>query len=391
MAFSLGDCRTGVSRRVPASGPRFGAARGAVDVLSPVPRDVWNAVWDVSREATIFHRREWLEACCESERFDDASRLYETADGGRIVLPLVKSRDRPRARQESLSMPVGWGLGGAFGSRPLRRDDVALILEDILTMSPRLVISPGPVNGNAWMGAPAHARVRHDAHVVNLGRGFDALWSKVFSSDTRNKVRKAEKRGVEVEWGPGTELIRVHHEIYLRWARQQAEKRGRPVPVALALAKHREPLVRYESIARHLGERCQIGLARVDGQPAASVIALLGGVHAHYWRATSDQALVRHRYANHLLLARMLERAAAGGSDYVHMGESGGKRSLIEFKEHFAAEPVSYDELRFGPATVIAGMRARERVIRGAERVAVRGAAEVNRARLARGKRQAGA
>jgi hypothetical protein len=211
--------------------------------------------------------------------------------------------------------------------------------------------------------------------------GFGRLWSKVFSSDTRNKVRKAEKRGVEVEWALGSELVRVHWDIYLRWARQQAKQRGLPVPIALALAKHREPLLRYEALARHLGSRFQVALARVDGQPAASVIALLDGVHAHYWRASSDPALVRRRYANHLLIARVLERAAEGGAQYVHLGESGGKRSLIEFKEHFGARPVSYDELRFGPRAGTHAARAREQLIRGAELLAERGVARFGHSR----------
>jgi hypothetical protein len=357
-------------------------ARGRVlGVMSPAPRDAWIEVWEASAEATIFHRPEWLEACCKTGNLEDVSRLYETLDGGRIVFPLVRSRASGQAWRGTWSMPVGWGLGGAFGSRRVLAADVGLMLEDLLTDSARLVISPGPVTAHAWVGAPAQARVRHDAHVVDVRQGFDALWSKVFSSDTRNKVRKAQKRGVEVQWGPGTELLEVHWRIYLRWVAQQAKERGIPVPVAVALAKHREPLVRYEAIAHHLGDRCQVAVARVDGEPAASVIALLDGVHAHYWRASSDLDLVRRRYANHLLLAHTLERAAGQGCHYVHLGESGGKRSLMQFKEHFGARPVSYDELRFGRVAVIRAVRACDHLIRGAEILAVRGAGALRRPR----------
>jgi hypothetical protein len=367
----------GVHRHVFAPG-----ARGRVlGVISPAPREAWLSVWEASAEATIFHRPEWLDACCATGGFDDVSRLYETLDGARIVFPLVRSRSSRPAWRGTWSMPVGWGLGGAFGSRRMLAADVGLMLEDVLTDSTRLVISPGPVTACAWAGAPAQARVRHDAHIVDVRQGFDALWSKVFSSDTRNKVRKAHKRGVEVQWGPGTELLVVYWHIYLRWTAQQARERGIPVPVALALAKHREPLLRYEAIAHHLGDRCQVAVARVDGRPAASVIALLDGVHAHYWRASSDLDLVRRRYANHLLLAHTLERAAAQGCHYVHLGESGGKRSLMQFKEHFGGRPVSYHELRFGPAAVTTAVRARDHLVRGAEVLAVRGAARVSRSR----------
>lgn len=358
-----------------ASGPR-----GRVfDVTVPAPRDAWVEVWEASAQATIFHRPEWLDACCKTGDYEDVSRLYETLDGERIVFPLVRCRASRPASRGTWSMPVGWGLGGAFGSRRLVSDDVALMLEDLLRDSARLVVSPGPLTAGAWRGTPAQARVRHDAHVVAVGEGFDSLWSKVFSSDTRNKVRKAHKRGVEVQWGPATDLLRFYWNIYLRWTRHQASERGIPVAVALALAKHREPLARYEAIARHLGDRCQVAVARVDGEPAASVIALLDGVHAHYWRAASDQPLVRRRYANHLLLAHTLERAAAQGCHFVHLGESGGKQSLMQFKEHFGGRPVSYDELRFGPVALTRAVQARDHLVRGAERLAVRGAARVRR------------
>jgi putative intracellular protease/amidase len=347
----------------------------ALHVVSPAPLYMWQAIWEASREATIFHRPEWLAACCHTEGFEDASRLYETVDGARIVFPLVRSPALLPRWRTTWSMPVGWGLGGAFGSRALRTADVASMLNHLRGDAGPLVISPGPVTGGAWESIAAPVRVRHDAHVVDVRGGFEALWSKAFSSDTRNKVRKARKRGVEVEWGPGSELVDVHWDIYLRWTRQRAATRGIPAAVALALAKRREPLVRYQAIATHLGERCQVAVARVDGEPAASVIALVGGVHAHYWRATSDQALVRRRYANHLLVASVLERAAADGSAFVHMGESGGRRSLIEFKEHFGARPVSYHELRFGPTAVTKAVRARERLVQAAEGFAVRSVA----------------
>lgn len=352
-----------------------------VRIVSPAPRDAWISTWRSSTQATIFHRPEWLEACCETGEFRDVSRLYETADGKRIVLPLVRSRASRPAWPTTWSMPAGWGLGGAFGSRRLDAGDVAMMLDDLLRDGSQLVISPGPVTAGAWVRAPAQARVRHDAHVVDVRAGFGALWSKVFSSDTRNKVRKAQKRGVEVQWGRGSELMRVYWDIYLRWTEQLARRRGIPGVLAVTLAKHREPLARYEAIADHLGERCQVAVARVDGRPAASVIALLDGVHGHYWRASSDQAVVRRQYANHLLLAHMLERAAASGCHYVHLGESGGKDTLIQFKEHFGGRPVSYDELRFGPLAMTSAMRAREQVIRGAEILAVRGAETLTRVR----------
>ena len=365
-------------RRDVQAGPPATRAR-SVRIVSPAPSDVWTSVWEASAEATIFHRPEWLEACCQTAGFENVSRLYETADGERFVLPLARSRSVRGTWRTAWSIPMGWGFGGAFGTRSLAADDVALMLDEVLQASPRLVVNPGPVTRDAWTTVPGAVRVRHDTHVVDVRAGFDSLWSGIFSSDTRNKVRKSEKRGVEVEWGPGTVLMSVYWDVFLRWTRQRAMERKIPTSLAVALAERREPLIRYEAIARHLGDRCQVAVARVGGQPAAAVIVLLDGDHGHYWRAASDQALVRRQYANHLLVARVLERAAQRGCSYVHMGESGGKRTLIEFKEHFGAKPVSYHELRFGPRAVMAATQAREQLVRKAERLAVRSATRLRR------------
>lgn len=353
------------------------ASVNALRVVTPAPRAVWTALCEASTEATIFHRPEWLDACCRAGGFEDVSRLYETIDGHQIIFPLVRSGAFRPAWRTSWSLPRGWGLGGAFGSRPIVAEDVTMMLGDVLRDSGRLVVSPGPLTGAAWAAAPAQTRVRHEAHVLDLREGSESLWSRSFSKSTRNKIRKAERRGVEVEWGRGSELMHVHWELFIRWKSQLAQQRGIPVRAQIALAKHQESLARYEAIARSLGERCQVIVARVDGRPAASSVTLLDGIHAHDWRAASDNALIGRRYANYLLVARILEGAAARGCHYVHMGESGGKRTLIEFKEHFGARPVSYDEVRFGPVAMTKSVRGGERLRRSAEELAFYGAARL--------------
>jgi hypothetical protein len=355
------------------------AGDSLVRVLSPAPRDKWRSVLEASSEATIFHTPEWLDACCAAGGFDDASRLYETGDGRQIIVPMVRA-PRPML-QTTWSMPDGWGFGGAIGPGQVVPEDVAIVLDDVLGTTPRLIVKPGPMTGGAWIAAPARERLAHTVHIVDIREGFGALWSNRFSSGTRNKIRKAQKEGVEVQWGTGGDLMKVHWDIYLRWTVRRAKERGVPVPVALALAKRRESLARFETIARCLGERCQVGIASIDGRPAASTIVLWSGAHAHYWRSASDQELVGRRYANYLLLARALEDAAERRYRYVDMGESGGVRSLIDFKEHFGAKPISHEELRFEPRIVTNAIRARDLVLRGASGVTLTGASRLRRFR----------
>jgi hypothetical protein len=313
-----------------------------------------------------------MDACCAHGRFEDASRLYETTDGRQIVVPMVRRRALGRRLATAWSMPDGWGLGGAVGSAPVGPEDVALVVDDLRSVSPRVIVKPGPLTGGAWNGAAAQERVPHTMHVIDLRHGLEALWSKRFSGRTRNKIRKAEKDGVEIQCGAGTELVKLYWDIYLRWTLGRAERRGIPGGIALASAKRRESLERFEAVARCLDERCQVLVAWIGGRPAASIILLLDGAYAHYWRAASDQALIGQRYANYLLLARAIEAAAERGYEHMDLGESGGVRSLMAFKEQFGAEPVSHEELRFEPRVVTKAVRARNRFVQAASDVTLR-------------------
>jgi hypothetical protein len=207
-------------------------------------------------------------------------------------------------------------------------------------------------------------------HVVDLKGGFDELWSKRMSSGTRNKIRKGDKLGVAVEWRSGEALVALHYELYRRWTLRRAGERGLPRPVALRLASRREPFERFVAVARQLGKRFEIGIASLDGEPVASTIILRQGRHALYWRSASDRERAGRSYPNYVLLARALERAAESGAELFHMGESGGVETLMAFKDHFGAERVVYDELRFEPPVADSLVRLRE----GAVSAAIKGA-----------------
>ena len=170
----------------------------------PVPREEWNSVLEASPEATIFHRPEWIDACCEATGLENVSRLYETADepGSSFRWCSVRA---PRSMLGTIwSLQDGWGFGGAVGSRRVMREDVAMVLDDLVGSSARLIVKPGPLTGDAWLAAPASKESRTSSTSSIFERATERFWSDDFSSGTRNKIRKAEKKGVEVHWGPGS-------------------------------------------------------------------------------------------------------------------------------------------------------------------------------------------
>jgi Acetyltransferase (GNAT) domain len=326
-------------------------------------------VLGASEEATIFQTPVWLEACCAAGGFEDASRLYEMADGREIVTPMVRPK-RLAAVRPTRSMPDGWGYGGVIAPGRVGPEDIAAVLDDILGSVNSCVVKTGPLTFDAWRPVPARRRSSHRRHIVDIGEGFDALWSEI-SSGTRNKVRKAEKGGVRVRWGPATELAHLHSSIHLRWAAARARRRGVPVRLAIARAKRDQPLRALMQIAERLGERCRISIATIGDEPVASSVMLFHGDYAHGWRAASLREADTTGYANYLLTARSLQEAAERGHRFVDLGESGGVRSLESFKEHFCAEPRPYDVLLFGSRTATSAAWAWERLLEVGSRRAV--------------------
>ena len=328
-------------------------------VVSPAPRDVWRALATGSEDAVVYQIPEWVDACCSVGGYHDRSRLYETSDGRRLVLPLVSSSVRSGATVWSL--PHKWGQGGILAPDRLTPQDVATVVADIRRSSVRTIIKPGIVGAEAWKAASARVRRPHAVHVVDLRCGFDHLWLKRLSGGVRSKVRRAVKAGVTVDWDNTGKHVPVAWDLYLRWAANRGEQQGIPPRIAVDRAQRLESWVQFHAVAAALGDRCRVGVASIDGEPIAFMTMFIHGRYAHYWRGFSDQTLTRGRYPNQLLLIRLIEEAAKAGCSYVHLGESGGVRTLEEFKESLGGEVRSYDELRFeGPvAHTATRLRAR--------------------------------
>jgi lipid II:glycine glycyltransferase (peptidoglycan interpeptide bridge formation enzyme) len=202
--------------------------------------------------------------------------------------------------------------------------------------------------GPAWTVAapPEIVRIPHIVHILDLEGGFEYVWSKRFKKKTRTAVRKAEQAGLVVECDTTGRLMPIFFDLYLRWIERRARESGMPLRMARWLAQREEPLRKYQLVAEHLGDACRVWVAWLDGQPAAASIELFQGIHVTSWRATSDKELAGPAHANDLIQKLTIEDACRAGCRYYHMGESGGVRSLMHFKERFGAEPRQYLEYR---------------------------------------------
>jgi hypothetical protein len=321
---------------------------GLPTCVSPAPRDAWTALLAGTDDALAFQTPRWTDCLCATGRFRDASRLYETSDGRRLLVPMVRRAGLAWPLRVQASLPYGWGFGGVLAPDRLAASDVAGVLQDLVGAgAARVTVRPNPLSARVWaQGAPANVRrVRRVAHVLDLEGGFDAVQTR-FRSSARRAIRKAERSPLTVTRDTSGSHVPVFHALYQRSVDRWAANRGEPLWLARRRAAMREPEAKFRRVADHLGAACEIWTAWLDARPAASIVVLRHGRSASYWRGAMDTEVGGRTQPNYLLHSRAIEEACRAGCRWYHMGETGSSESLAHFKSRFGARPCDYFEYR---------------------------------------------
>lgn len=311
-------------------------------VVSPAPRDVWLDVLKSDPTAFVYQSPEGLDALCAELDREDASRLYEFADGRQLILPLYRRRGAPKWLAVERSPKVG----GLVSSGPVRPEELQAIFSDLCSRPLlRTIVRPMALFGDAWAAAapPGVNSVQRVAHALDLQGGFETVWEQRFNRQARRAIRKAEKAQLDIECDRTGKLVPVFYDLLQRSVDRWAEQRHEPRHLARWRAKHRDPQRRFRIMAETLGEACQIWVARVDGQPAAAIV-VLQGANAHYTRGAMDKDLAGPVRASFLLQKLAIEDACKAGCRYYYMGETGTSESLARFKSHFGAQEYAFPE-----------------------------------------------
>ena len=317
------------------------------EITSPAPRDIWQELLQHDTSALISQTPAWLDAICDTTGAEDASRLYETVDGKRLILPLVRAKGLPKKFAPVYSLPHGWGMGGVVSDEPIQKHEAEGIFADLIGADAvRVTLRPNPLLTNVWEAvAPAQVNKKSRlTQIIDIREGFEHYWANTIRSTNRTKVRKAEKSGLVVECDTTGKRIPDFYQLYMKWMNDRAQQRRLPQWLVQRLGRWREPYRRYESVARRCGDACRVWTAHLDGVLVAASISLIHGKQATFWRNASDRELTVKTRANDLLQKCMIEDACNAGCHYYHMGESGGVASLIQFKRGFGAQEFYYHE-----------------------------------------------
>src|SRR3954465_8609422 len=96
-------------------------------VVSPAPRVAWNEARDGDPSALETQSPAWTDAMCEAAGFTDASRMYEMADGRRLLLPLLR-RSVGGVAVSECSNPLHCGVGGLVAPQGPRTAEITAVL-----------------------------------------------------------------------------------------------------------------------------------------------------------------------------------------------------------------------------------------------------------------------
>ncbi len=329
------------ARRTVEKGPLL-----IVRVHARAPRDVWRAVLADDPRALPEHTPEWVDAVCAAGPFTDATRLYEFSDGRRFVLPLVRRTGPGGAIGQLWSLPRSWGPGGLVGPH-LDPDIVRSVVDDLASLrAVRVVVRPDPLR-EEWQKVAVHPKVHASprrAHVLDLAEGLDGVRARL-PALTRRNLRTAERLGVRVEVDRDGSLLPVYHRLYDLSVERWAAKQNEPVALARWRGTRRDPVGKFDVIAKHMGEAFRHYVAYDGSTPAAAIIVLFGRT-ASYARGAMDRDVAARVRANDLLQWVAIQDACAAGCTYYHLHETGESQSLARFKERLGAVSVEYCDYR---------------------------------------------
>lgn len=329
-----------------------------VTVASPAPRAAWERCYAADSGAVPSQAPAWTDAMVATGRWVDASRHYAFSDGREAVLPLVRpARSLPPTWHAS--MPDAWGYGDLL-IEDLDEVTVAAVVDDLASMRTLWVrIRPRPDRAAAWragadLAGPEVLTIARHAHVLELDRSAEDLFTQRFTGPCRTAVRKAERSGLVVEEDRTGRLVPEFHSLLLRSVERWAAASHEPARLARARALRRDPIGKFDAWSTAMGDRCRILVARRDGTAVAAMIVLQDR-NAHMTRSAMDTELVGKDRANELLMWHAIRGAVDAGCRQFHLGESGSSSSLAAYKEKFGAVGHDYDEIRIEhvPATRI--------------------------------------
>jgi hypothetical protein len=291
----------------------------------------WEAIDAQKAAPTFFARPAWAQSFVASyPGFSPAPVWCEFADGGRVFVPMVKSRGR-----------LGWS---EYFALPLDKYTVALESDGRLADSARAQAAFGYILKHLghsctltpWppaYGMIAIPKVRggvRETSLIDLSEGADAALARM-DGKARRMAHQAEKRGVVCTLESASSQV-VDEYFAMLSITASAWDRGTPT----------FPKRLLEEVVARGGPDVEIWFARYEGKPIAGGVAVYGDQELMFWSAAMLSEYGTLRPSNALNVA-LIRAAAARGVRWYNLGSSEGcSPGVKRFKEGLGAFSSAY-------------------------------------------------
>lgn len=308
-----------------------------VRIETDIDRREWDALVDGDSRGSFFQTSTWSALLSKSE--DHWEPFWIVArDGGRLCggVPAMRRRRGPFALIES--MPHG-----TYGGPVLAADAPTTAVAELAGACERLAsgaltLSFSLVDCENRLAAVFNSAdiAAEEAMVLVLDGGYEEIRSR-FRPSVRNKIRKAEKMGVEVRRAEIPEDFEAYHAMLSAMHREW----GTRLPFGRAF---------FAALAEVQGDSVQMWLALHEGRIVAGDLNFAHGETVFNWSNVS-RLEGRRLGTNNLLHVHGMRHAVESGRIRTYnMGSSAGLPGVAAFKEAFGAVRTPYRRLRLEKA-----------------------------------------
>lgn len=249
------------------------------------------------------------------------------------------------------------------------RTTLAALIEEYVDRR-RLILRIAPGIGNpAWMRkqeecyleaglTPVKHLTPYTTMLVEIGRPLPEVRAG-FAPKWRRDLNRAEREAIEVGFGHDLELFEDFKGLFA----ELVDRKSLSVELGSDF---------YSGMQSHLAddERLHIGIARVDGEPAAGVVASILGDTAVYLLGASNEVGRKSKAAYHLQW-KVIEAAAEQGCSWYDLGgvNPDANPGVYRFKARMGGVDLSAPTYEIAPGRIRhSAVRAGERLFRTAAR-----------------------
>ncbi len=293
-------------------------------------------------QGSFFQSSAWLRVVARSAPEYEPCVLVAETDGIAAACPLLRRR----------RWGTSWLYGGAWGTYGgiVSRDASAAtaVQEHLLRLArdARVLCIRVHDFAGTLSDTPPWRQTAESCHVLDLPANASGLWDGAFTSQNRNKIRKAEKLGVVVRRARDAAAFASYAALYRESAARWGTERALPVALFEALAD------------AHPG--VDVWLAEHQGEVVAALLNFTCGGQVMNWGNVSRRA-AWNLSPNNLLHWRALQAACAdaAGPRLYNFGSSAGLPGVETFKSAFGAREHIYMRREAGPAWMARLQRGR--------------------------------